>query len=363
MGRDGRGKVTQRCYRDTVDNRPSQRALVVIERAAQRVLDATERRVIEALLDGLESRRSVATYANDLAAFFRFCEQRHVRPIVATTDDFAAFYADLTHRPYRPGRFYAPDTRRRMLSVVRRFYAEAEARGLLPDRNPVPRTLRVRGEVKKGEPALTPDEVRALLAAVDRRTTLPIRAERDRLLLAVLVWLGLRASEVVALRFGDLRRRGGYDIIVVRGKGGHIDEARVPPNLVEAIRSYRRRLVEFGIDLRPDDPIFFGLSRSGTPRRVKGAIVPLSTRELSRIADRYLADIGRDGRRTAAHLLRRTSVTLVYQAAHDPLIAQRHARHRSLTTTVDHYIRPADELADAGIDYLTRVLPNHHDRH
>jgi hypothetical protein len=146
-------------------------------------------------------------------------------------------------------------------------------------------------------------------------------------LLAVIVWLGLRALEVVGLRFGDLRRRGGYNIIVVRGKGGHINEARVPPNLVEAICFYRRLLIESGIDRRPDDPIFFGLSRFRTSRRV------MTPSYRSRRASYLESPIGTWPTSDAMVVYGIPSVTqnnviLIYQAAHDPIIDQRHARHR-----------------------------------
>ncbi|MGO8861149.1 MAG: site-specific integrase [Acidimicrobiales bacterium] len=81
--------------------------------------------------------------------------------------------------------------------------------------------------------ALEPDHVRKLLTSCDRRTAV---GQRDFAMLTVLVRLGLRAGEVVALELGDIDWRTGE--VVIRGKGPRIDRLPLPADVGEAITAW-----------------------------------------------------------------------------------------------------------------------------
>jgi site-specific recombinase XerD len=83
---------------------------------------------------------------------------------------------------------------------------------------------------------LQPSEVRALLAACDRRTR---KGCRDFAALTVLVRLGLRASELAALRLDDIDWHAGT--ILIRGKGNQIEPLPCPQDVGEAVVAYLRR--------------------------------------------------------------------------------------------------------------------------
>jgi len=84
-------------------------------------------------------------------------------------------------------------------------------------------------------PFLTPDEVERVLAATDRSTASGCRAHAMLLLLAR---LGLRAGEVAALEFDDIRWDVGE--IVVRGKGRDHDHLPLLDDVGEALALYLR---------------------------------------------------------------------------------------------------------------------------
>lgn len=83
---------------------------------------------------------------------------------------------------------------------------------------------------------LEPAAVRRLLASCDRRTLV---GRRDFAVLKLLSRLGLRAGEVAGLQLEDVDWRRG--LLLVRGKGGRIDELPLPDDVGQALVSYLRR--------------------------------------------------------------------------------------------------------------------------
>ena len=83
---------------------------------------------------------------------------------------------------------------------------------------------------------LTPKEVKRVLKACDRCTSV---GRRDYAILLLLARLGLRAGEVVALQLEDINWRAGE--ILVRGKGSLHDRMPLPPEVGQALASYLRR--------------------------------------------------------------------------------------------------------------------------
>lgn len=84
--------------------------------------------------------------------------------------------------------------------------------------------------------AIAPDQVRQLLASIDRRT--PI-GRRDYAILLLLARLGLRSGEVVSLKLDDIDWNAGQ--LTVRGKSGHRSELPLPPEVGKAIAAYLQR--------------------------------------------------------------------------------------------------------------------------
>jgi integrase/recombinase XerD len=83
---------------------------------------------------------------------------------------------------------------------------------------------------------LTASEVRALLEACDRRTTV---GRRDYARGVLLSRLGLRSGEVARLALDDIDWRAGE--IVVSGKGSRIERLPLPADVGEAVAGYLRR--------------------------------------------------------------------------------------------------------------------------
>lgn len=83
--------------------------------------------------------------------------------------------------------------------------------------------------------AIAPDQVRRLLATIDRHTAV---GQRDYAIMLLLARLGLRSGEVAFLELEDIDWKGGS--LSVHGKGGRRMQLPLPADVGEAIVGYLR---------------------------------------------------------------------------------------------------------------------------
>ena len=122
----------------------------------------------------------------------------------------------------------APDTIHVRLAAVRRLAYEAAGTGLLSPEL-VAGIRRVKGVPQLGRRVgnwLTAAEGEQLLSGFNSQT---LRGKRDAAMISLLLGCGLRRSEVVGLKIGDIQRRGDHWAIVdLLGKAGHVRTVPVP---------------------------------------------------------------------------------------------------------------------------------------
>jgi len=174
------------------------------------------------LEDGL-ARNTLAAYRRDLEGLGRWLELRENSLVTAGEADLAAYFAS-QHAATRAA------TANRRLTVLRRFYRWA-LRERLSAADP---TLRLHAARRTARFPVTISEaqVEALLAAPDVSTALGLR---DRAMFEVLYAAGLRVSELVGLKLGELSLTEG--LVRVVGKGA---KERIVP-LGEEARAWVER--------------------------------------------------------------------------------------------------------------------------
>ena len=263
------------------------------------------------------ARNSLAAYQRDLrghAAFLR--EECGISEITAVTEREIVRYLAALHR-----RRLAAATSARHLTTVRQFYRYLVGERLLA----VDPTANVElPRLTKTLPAtLTLDEVERLLAAPDIST---LRGLRDRAMLEVLYATGLRVSELVHLRRGEVNLKIGFVRCV--GKGNK--ERMVPLGSV-AIGWLQRYL-----DARDDDlpVLFLGLKHAAITRAAFWGII-------KRLAIRagILKDI-------SPHTLRHSFATHLLERGADLRAIQEMLGHASITTTQIYTHVTADFLRE-----------------
>lgn len=252
------------------------------------------------------SDNTVASYRRDIEQLLRHLAQEEKSPDEVTADDLRAYLA-VQH--------WCPATRARKTAAIRSFFRFLVVSGRRPT-DPASRLAAPRKE-RTLPRVLSVEDVEKMLA-LPPATPLGLR---DRALLELLYGAGLRASELVGLRRGDLDLEVGFVRTV--GKG---DRERVVPigrKAIEAVDAYLRR----------------GRPLLGSAGALKDPLLLLNARgrRLSRmglhtIVKRYAAKAGL-GSNVSAHTLRHSFATHLLEGGADLRAVQEMLGHADLSTT------------------------------
>lgn len=180
---------------------------------------------------------SIRLYLRDAKLFCEWLRERgEDNPAAVTPLDAAEYRQHLLSKGYKPA------TINRKIQTLRAFYAWLEQQGAVPD-NPFRRTKNVPAQ-ELAPRWLTRNEQAALMRAVRAKGRL-----RDEAMIALMLFAGLRVSEVLALGREDLvlGERSGY-VVVKAGKGSKRRE--VPLN--STVRDILRRWLQ----ANPEGPLW-----------------------------------------------------------------------------------------------------------
>jgi integrase/recombinase XerD len=159
------------------------------------------------------SANTVSAYRRDLVKFEAFAKKRQLTLEAVSRDDLVDFLAGL-YREKLESRTVA-----RQLVTLRNFFRYAQVQDLITTD---PSANLESPKLRRSLPGyLRLEEVERLLAQPDANTTLGLR---DRAMLEVLYSTGLRVSELVGLRVGDVDSKSGCVRCI--GKG---DKERIVP--------------------------------------------------------------------------------------------------------------------------------------
>ena len=164
------------------------------------------------------------------------------------------------------------------------------------------------------------DEVRRFLNGID---CFPFKHEslgaRNRLLLKIIIYTGIRVSEALNLKIKDIMLDGEFFIIQVRGKGNKPRVVMIKAKNID---------YDFSswINSRPnevqDDLVF--CTQKGKN---------LTQAYVSRIVEQVLLTNGIRKEKNGAHMLRHSFATLLYQKSQDLVLVQEALGHASLDTS------------------------------
>ena len=286
------------------------------------------------------SPHTIAAYTRDVAAFFTWLSARtgqELTPVNVTIFDVKDYRAYLLAVGRKPA-----GLNRRLVSL-RAFFAWAVAENLAAT-NPATRVQR-QGEVRRPPKALTAQEVsrlqhavaeqrqRALAKAAGIISPTVIAAWRDEALFNVLLYAGLRVSEVAALRMQDVMLGGRFGKAIVRsGKGRKYREVPRHKAARQALAAY--------LQVRPADQgdhLFLGQ---------RG---PLGSRGIQM----QLAALGQAaGVTVTPHMLRHTFATrLLRESGADLVTVASLMGHASIATT-QIYTQPGEADMIRAVDRL-----------
>ncbi|MCZ7600344.1 MAG: tyrosine-type recombinase/integrase [Gammaproteobacteria bacterium] len=189
--------------------------------------------------------------------------------------------------------------------------------------------IKIKRHEREAPSFLSPAEVKALLKAVAARTG--EAAERDLVMLRVLLGTGIRLAELVGLDLSDVRLDEKH-LRIKRAKGGKPQVRFLNTELRAVLRKYVQRRSKA---MAETDALFL----SNRDRRI-------STRQVQERMGLWLAWAGLDGKITV-HGLRHTFATLLYGRTKNLLLVARALGHARVTTTQVYAHITDDDLEDA----------------
>ena len=265
------------------------------------------------------SRHTVAGYRDTFRLLLRYASARHGKPPVKLTieDIDADLVADfLVHTETARGN--SARSRNTRLAAIRSFFryvAMSDPTWLLHCQRIL--AMPNKRYVKRAVTFLYGDEIAALLAAPDRTTW---AGRRDHALLLLAVQTGLRASELVGLKCGDVVLGGGAHVRCM-GKGR---KERATP-----LRRETAKLLEawIGTDKDESRPLFPSIRGERLSRDALEHLV----RKHCLTAARACPSIG--SRRVTPHTLRHSTAMDLLHHGVDPAVIALWLGHENVETT------------------------------
>lgn len=309
------------------------------EAAPRLPLDPALREAVDEFVESQTSENTRLAYRKGLADFFS-------RSKVDSLEGFLAVQAAdvVRYRNQLQRRKLSAATVNQRLAALRGIFRWLLKRGRVAHNPADPELvsgLRV-SDVSRTE-GLSFDEVKAILLTCDGT----LRGLRDRALLMVLYYEGLRRGEASKLNVRDLTTKRG--LIELRdAKNTPYDTVRLRAEAWAAVEDY---LEVLNRELRrtaprPDDPVFVSLS----PIRSFGQ--RLSAYSVNDIVKDRVVKAGIE-RRITAHGMRHTCATHGLAAGVPLHQVQRHLRHKDIRTTLRY-----DRDRDVRKNPMTDALPS-----
>ena len=264
-------------------------------------------------ITNLNTRRA---YQNDVKEFIEFVgieTPSELRQVARA--HVIAWRKDLESREL------AASTIRRKLSALSALFDYLCENNAVPD-NPVHGVKRPSEGANEGKtPALGDAQVRALLSAPSADSLI---GKRDRAILAVLLFHGLRRDELCKLRLKDRQTREGVPHLAVQGKGDKLRYVALHPLAARMIDEY---LEEAPIEEERDTPLF-------RPTRIndRAALTPDNVyKRIHKYGQQTGINLDVDG--LSPHSMRTTAATNALSHNADIAMVQTWLGHSNISTT------------------------------
>ncbi|WP_339496726.1 tyrosine-type recombinase/integrase [Pseudomonas sp. EA_15y_Pfl1_P101] len=265
----------------------------------------------------IDNPRTRRAYQNDLADFCGFVGLTGAEEFRAVTRAHV-----LAWRAQLEDRDLAGATIRRKLAALASLFDHLLENNAIAGGNPVHGVKRPRIETNEGKtPALGDHQAKALLDAPDPET---LKGKRDRAILAVLLYHGLRREEAAQLMVADIQERRGIKHLQIHGKGGKLRFLPLHPTAAERIHGY---LEISGHHLvGADAPLF-------VPLRGRATGAGISANGIYMMVGSYAKTVGIEVAGLGVHGLRATAATNALEHEADIAKVQAWLGHANISTT------------------------------
>ncbi|MDN5114886.1 tyrosine-type recombinase/integrase [Aliarcobacter butzleri] len=161
------------------------------------------------------------------------------------------------------------------------------------------------------------DEIDRFLGAIDSFEFTDNTGFRNRLIIKIIIYTGIRVSEILNLRIKDIFKEDSVYMLQIRGKGNK-------PRVVMIKSSIIEKELQNWLDMRVCNSDLLVCNQKG--ERLTQAYV-------SRIVENILISAGIRKEKNGAHMLRHSFATLLYQKHHDLILVQEALGHADINTS------------------------------
>lgn len=219
-------------------------------------------------------------------------------------------------------RSLAGATIRRKLAALASLFDHLLDSNAVAGGNPVHGVKRPKLETTEGKtPALGDHQAKALLDAPDPST---IKGLRDRAILAVLLYHGLRREEAAQLKVSDIQERRGIKHLQIYGKGGKLRYLPLHPVAAERIHAYLQASGHHQVEDKA--PLFM-------PLRGRQTGAGITANGIYALVGSYMKAAGIEVAGLGVHGLRATAATNALEHEADLAKVQAWLGHANISTT------------------------------
>ncbi len=294
---------------------------------------------IDDFINQFISKQTQKAYITDLMLFFSFLKKGGLfvhHPEQIKGAHFQFYRDELIEKKYSSA------TINRKLVAVRSFIKWSMASGLI-QYNPLDIVKLPKVQTETPTLAFNDSEVVQMINAPDLSTR---KGHSDKIVMTLLFSLGLRRSELVGIKIGDLYQDRGHYVLRIKGKGDKDRHLPLNPNLIASLKEYTDAMAKHGIQFEKDD---FLIQSAKNEKNTK----PMNGSTVYRIIEKYAKLCGIN-KKVSPHSCRATAISHLLDTQKTPIRdVAIFAGHSKITTTerYDKRREGLDNSAAYDIDY------------
>jgi site-specific recombinase XerD len=301
-------------------------------------------KVFFSFFENLNSPHTKRSYEVDLVQFRSFLRELYGnRPFIEVDRDIATAY-----RKFLMENYSSKKTFNRKIESVSSFYSYLLERRIIED-NPFKYIKRKSVENKVKCRCLDDEEVKKLLNIIDDST---YAGAMHKALMTFMYFSGVRISEALSLKVGDIGKKGSLYFVSYKAKGDKEMQKALSTLTIKALTHYFKMAIHF------KDPHLEGdyLFRSTLKRKAPGQSIALTTWAFNKALKKYALKAGIEGG-ISSHSARTTVITKLWrEGKRDVKGIADFVGHKDYKQTIA-YIQNVDSLEESpsfDIDYNER---------
>lgn len=266
-----------------------------------------------------ESEHTRISYRNDIGQFLSF-----LKNYFPNRDQFERLHL-VAFRNFLQEQNLAPKTIGRKLSALSSYFDFLVEKGMI-DFNPATSVKRPRQEVISPTNDLSDDQIGELLNSVDPKAP---SAPLHKAILFTLFYTGIRKSELINLKLGDLKIVDKHKILEIRAKGGKFLQKVLHPECFDVICDYLAWMESLDRKIHPEDSLFQPTKNPKDPLLLKRH---LTAKSIDYIVGIHCKKCG-ISERISPHSARASYIGSSLEAGADLLTVSQDVGHSSVKTT------------------------------